>query len=148
MDSAAADLRYMHLALQLAEQAFAAEEVPVGAVLVAGGRVIGKGHNQVERLLDATAHAEMLALTAGSHALGAKYLPEATLYVTLEPCVMCAGALRWAQLGRLVYAAADSKHGFSRHGNLLHPKTEILAGVLADEAAALLQAFFRARRDP
>lgn len=142
----ASDLRFMHLALQQAEEAFAADEVPVGAVLVAGTKLLGKGRNQVEQLLDATAHAEMLALTAGANALGAKYLNDCTLYVTLEPCAMCAGALHWAQLGRLVFGAADEKHGYRRYGNLLHPKTEVTSGVLADEAAALLQAFFKARR--
>lgn len=143
-----ADLRYQYLALALAEEALGAEEVPVGALVTANGRILGKGYNQVEQLNDPTAHAEILALTAACNALGAKYLPEATLYVTLEPCAMCASALRWAQLGRLVYGAADDKHGYRRHEGLLHPRTEVVSGVLAEESRNLLQAFFRSRRPP
>ena len=140
------DLRWMDEALRLAQQAAAAGEVPVGAVIVAQGRALARAHNQTEQLTDATAHAEMLALTAAMGQLRSKYLPDCTLYVTLEPCVMCAGALRWAQLGRLVYGAADAKHGYSRAGALLHPRTGLTAGVRAAESAALLQDFFRARR--
>lgn len=144
--TAEADLRYMHEALALAHQAYAEGEVPVGALIVAGGKRLGKGYNQVERLHDPTAHAEMLALTAACNALGAKYLPEATLYVTLEPCPMCAGALRWAQVGRVVYGAPDPKHGYRRHGHLLHPKATVTEGVLEDDTRALLQSFFSQHR--
>lgn len=122
-------------------------EVPVGAVVVAGTQVVTRAYNQTEKLQDPTAHAEMLALTAAFHHLGAKYLPDCTLYVTLEPCLMCAGALYWGQLGGLVYGAEDKKRGFSRYGTSpLHPKTRITSGVMAAEAQALLQAFFKGLR--
>ena len=136
----------MHEALKEAQAAAVANEVPVGAVVVSRGRIIARAGNQTERRRDVTAHAEMVALTAAAHHLGAKYLPDCTLYVTLEPCPMCAGALAWAQVGTVVWGAADEKRGFSRYGALLHPKTCVQHGLLATEAQALLRAFFHARR--
>jgi tRNA(adenine34) deaminase len=141
------DEDYMKQALREAEQAFAENEVPIGAVVVCNGRIIARAHNLTERLCDATAHAEMQAITAAENFLGAKYLPDCTLYVTVEPCPMCAGALAWAQVGRVVYGAGDEKRGFTRYApEVLHPKTELTAGVLAEESIALMQQFFRARR--
>ena len=141
------DEKFMRMALNEAHIALDKQEVPIGAVVVAGGRVIGRGHNLVETLKDATAHAEMQAVTAAANYLGGKYLSECTLYVTVEPCVMCAGALGWAQLGRLVYGAADDKRGFRRYApEALHPKTVVVEGVMADECAALMKDFFGARR--
>lgn len=141
------DEHYMRQALKEAEKAYAAGEVPVGAVAVCQNRIIARGHNQTELLHDVTAHAEMLALTAAAGYLNSKYLNDCTLYVTLEPCVMCAGALAWSQLGRLVYGAADDKRGFMRYGkDLLHPKTTIEYGVLAEPCADLLRRFFARRR--
>ena len=143
------DEQFMKQALREAEKAFAAGEVPVGAVLVINDRVISRGYNQVELLNDPTAHAEMIALTAGFNFLGAKYLTDATLYVTVEPCLMCAGAIYWSKLQRIVWGAADPKNGHARitgvH-NPFHPKATISTGVLADEAAALLKSFFQSRR--
>lgn len=142
------DETFMRLALDLAGRAFSEGEIPVGAVVAAEGRIIGKGYNQTEKLRDVTAHAEMLAITAAMQHLNAKYLTSCTLYVTLEPCVMCAGALQWAQIGRLVYGAADEKRGYSRHGGLLlHPRTQVTAGVLAPDCESLLKAFFRQLRN-
>ncbi len=136
------------MALALAFQAFEEGEIPVGAVVVADQKVIGKGYNQTEKLQDVTAHAEMLAITAATQHLGGKYLPSCTLYVTLEPCVMCAGALAWAQIGRLVYGASDAKRGYSqKSAGLLHPKTQVDTGVLAADAEALLKAFFQRLRN-
>lgn len=141
------DEHFMRKALQEAQLAYEAGEVPVGAVIVCQNQIIARAHNQTELLTDVTAHAEILALTAASNYLGSKYLNDCTLYVTLEPCVMCAGALYWAQLGRLVYAAPDEKRGYMRQGNmLLHPKTKVEYGVLLSESRILLKAFFRARR--
>lgn len=141
------DEHFMRQALQEAEAAFEQGEAPVGAVVVCRNQVIARAHNQAELLNDVTAHAEILALTAASNYLGSKYLPDCTLYVTLEPCVMCAGALYWAQLGRLVYGAPDDKRGFMLYGKrLLHPKTQVEYGVLSEESSALLKAFFRQRR--
>ena len=142
------DEHYMRRAYREAEAAYEEGEVPVGAVIVCQGRVIARGRNQTERLTDVTAHAEILALTAASEYLGSKYLTDCTLYVTLEPCVMCAGALAWAQLPRLVYGASDPKRGYAHTGGdtLLHPKTTITHGVLAEECGRLLTAFFRAKR--
>jgi tRNA(adenine34) deaminase len=137
---------FMNEALKQAQKAFDEDEVPVGAVIVAGNRIIGKGHNLTEKLNDVTAHAEMQAITAAANFMGAKYLDECTLYVTLEPCVMCAGALFWSQITRVVYGAVDPKRGFSKTGNLLHPKTEIISGVLEQESAALLKEFFKKLR--
>ncbi len=141
------DEYFMEIALGLAEEAADDGEIPVGAVVVSRNRIIGKGRNQTEQLGDVTAHAEMLALTAAAQYLGSKYLTDCTLYVTLEPCVMCAGALYWAQLGRLVIGAPDPKRGHSRISPpLLHPKTRIETGILADESQALLTKFFRGLR--
>ena len=141
------DIRYMRLALEEASRAFDEDEVPVGAVVVCKGRVIARAHNLTETLIDVTAHAEMQAVTAAANYLGGKYLNECTLYVTVEPCVMCAGALGWAQLGRLVYGAADEKRGFQRFApKALHPKTEVLQGVMGEECSVLMKRFFSSRR--
>jgi tRNA(adenine34) deaminase len=140
------DDHFMREALKQARLAFDDEEVPIGAVVVHGTRVIGRGHNQVERLHDPTAHAEMIAITAACQHMGSKYLEGCTLFVTIEPCPMCAGALKWAQLDRVVYGANEPKHGFSLHGNLLHPRTELVGGVLATDCADIMKEFFRARR--
>jgi tRNA(adenine34) deaminase len=141
------DIYFMQQALAEAKKAADEDEVPVGAVVVCKGRIIARGHNQTERLNDVTAHAEIIALTAAADYLGSKYLDECTLYVTLEPCVMCAGALAWAQLSRLVFAASDDKRGFMRFGKeLLHPKTKIELGLLQEEATVLIKEFFRKRR--
>ncbi len=138
---------FMRAALREAEQALLENEIPVGAVVVLGNQIIAKAHNQTERLNDVTAHAEMLAITAAANYLGAKYLKDCTLYVTLEPCVMCAGALSWAQIGRIVYGASDEKRGFvAMSSNILHPKTTLAFGVLHDECAALMQHFFKNKR--
>lgn len=141
------DERYMRDALREAGQAAAEGEIPIGAVVVCRGRVISRGHNMTERLHDPSAHAEMIALTAATEALGGKYLTDCTLYVTVEPCPMCSGALNWAQLGGLVYGAPDPKRGYSLFSPpLLHPKTEVRRGVLAEECSALVSEFFRSRR--
>lgn len=139
---------FMAQALRLAQQAYDQGEVPVGALVVTEhGQVIGKGYNQTERLGDVTAHAEMLALTAATQTLGGKYLSACTLYVTLEPCIMCAGALAWAQLDRLVYGASEPKRGFSKfQPSLLHPKTTRVSGILEPECEALLRSFFQEKR--
>ncbi len=142
------DQYFMKEALKEAGKALEAGEIPVGAVVTAGKRIIARSHNQTERLTDATAHAEMLAVTAASNHLGSKYLNECTLFVTLEPCMMCAGALYWAQLGRLVFGASDPQRGYSLAGYpLLHPKTQVIKGVLADESKRLIDAFFRQLRN-
>ncbi len=141
------DEYFMEMALILAQEAGADGEIPVGAVVVCKNRIIGKGRNQTEQLGDVTAHAEMLAITAATQSLGSKYLTDCTLYVTLEPCVMCAGALYWAQLSRLVIGATDPKRGYSRVSPpLLHPKTRIETGVLASESETLMANFFRRLR--
>jgi tRNA(adenine34) deaminase len=141
------DEHFMRQAMNEAQKAALAGEVPVGAVIVCNGRIIARGYNQTERLHDVTAHAEIIALTAASEYLGSKYLDECTLYVTLEPCVMCAGALAWAQLGRLVFAASDEKRGFMRFGkDILHPKTKVELGILQDDCAALIKKFFVEKR--
>jgi tRNA(adenine34) deaminase len=138
---------YMKLALTEAEYAFTKDEVPVGAVLVANGQVIARGHNNVELLTDATAHAEMQVITSAANTIGGKYLNDCTLYVTLEPCVMCAGALYWSQISRIVYGASDPKRGALRFGqDLFHPKTQIIGGVLEHECASLIKAFFEQKR--
>jgi tRNA(adenine34) deaminase len=130
-----------------ARKALEADEIPVGAVVVCRNRVIARAHNQTELLNDVTAHAEVLALTAAANALGSKYLDECTLYVTLEPCVMCAGALAWAQVGRLVYGAEDEKRGFMRFGKaLLHPKTTVEYGIMQEDCSELLRLFFQRKR--
>ena len=132
----------------IAEARIAAEvgEVPVGAVLVAGGKIIARTHNLTERLIDVTAHAEIQAITAASSYLASKYLSKCTLYVTLEPCPMCAGALFWSQIGTVVYGASDEKRGFALHGGALHPKTKIIAGILAKECGQIMSDFFAAKR--
>ena len=141
------DEQYMRMALDEARSAFDADEVPVGAVVVLDGRVIARGHNLTETLHDVTAHAEMIAITAGSGSLGAKYLKGCTLYVTLEPCVMCAGAIAHAQLERLVYGANDPKRGYTLLGvDVLPAKIKVEKGVLAEESAALLKEFFQEKR--
>ena len=145
------DERFMTAALAEAREAFDAGEIPVGAVVVCGGRIIGRGHNLTERLTDVTAHAEMLALTAAAQTLGGKYLPEATLYVTVEPCLMCAGAIGWAQVGRIVYGASAPKRGFSVMTQgaprpPFHPRATVTSGVLAGECADLMKRFFSGRR--
>ena len=141
------DIRYMKMALDEASKAYEQGEVPVGAVVVCQGRVIARAHNLTETLTDVTAHAEMQAITAAANYLGGKYLNECTLYVTVEPCVMCAGALGWAQTKRIVFGATDEKRGFQRFApHALHPKTEVVSGVMADECAALIKAFFSSRR--
>ncbi len=141
------DVRFMKMALQEAKEAAELGEVPVGAVIVADGRVIARAHNLTERLIDVTAHAEMQAITIAADALGGKYLKGCTLYVSLEPCVMCAGAIGWAQLDRIVIGAADKKRGYLKLASAaLHPKTEVVTGVLAEESTQLLQEFFALRR--
>lgn len=138
---------FMGEALREARKAEAEGEIPVGAVVVCNDTVIARAHNQTEMLHDVTAHAEMLAITAAAEHLGAKYLTGSTLFVTLEPCVMCAGALGWSQLARIVYGAADEKRGFERLGHaMLHPKTEVTGGVRAEECAALVKEFFKHKR--
>ncbi|WP_092170541.1 nucleoside deaminase [Cyclobacterium xiamenense] len=142
------DEYWMNEALKQAEIALEEGEIPVGAVIVVRDRIIARAYNQTEKLTDVTAHAEILAITAASNALGAKYLPECKLYVTLEPCPMCAGACFWAQLGELHYGSADPQRGYSRISQpLLHPKTKISNGLLADESKNLLQAFFKNLRN-
>ena len=141
------DEYFMKEALREAEAARSEGEVPIGAVVVARGRVIARGHNMTERLHDPTAHAEMIALTAATEALGGKYLQDCTLYVTVEPCPMCAAALCWAQTARIVYGAPDPKRGFSLYSpSLLHPRTEVVSGVLADECGQLVADFFKDKR--
>lgn len=141
------DEKFMRQAIMEAQQAAADDEVPVGAVVACRGKIIGRGHNLTETLNDVTAHAEMQAITAAANYLGGKYLNECTLYVTVEPCPMCAGAIGWAQLGRLVYGAADEKRGYSRLSpSPLHPKTQVAQGVLADECATIMKEFFLKKR--
>ena len=138
---------YMKQALQEAKCAFQEDEIPVGAVIVCGDRIIARAHNLTERLSDVTAHAEMQAITAASEYLGGKYLNDCTLYVTVEPCIMCAGALGWSQIGRVVYGAGDEKRGFQRFApQALHPKTQLVSGVMEEECAALMKEFFQRKR--
>ena len=137
------DEKYMRLAIEEAKLALSADEVPIGAIIVAGGRIVGRGHNLVETLVDVTAHAEIQAITAASSTIGGKYLNDCTLYVTVEPCPMCAGALTWSQIGRIVYGASDPKRGFSTiSNNMLHPKTVVTSGVLREECERLMTDFF------
>ena len=137
----------MRKALEQARMAFDRDEVPVGAIVVCNDRIIARGHNLTETLNDVTAHAEMQAITAAANALGGKYLDVCTLYVTVEPCVMCAGAIGWSQLGRLVYGAADPKRGYSVYApNALHPRTQVTTGVLEEECAQLMKDFFKCKR--
>lgn len=141
------DEHFMRQALKEAEQAFKVDEIPVGVVIVWKDRIIARGHNLTERLNDVTAHAEMQAITAAAEQVGGKYLRDCVVYVTLEPCVMCAGAMSWAQVGRLVFGAFDEKAGYRRiGGTLLHPKTQVTGGVLEAECADLMKAFFKRKR--
>lgn len=141
------DEHFMKQALKEAQTALEEGEIPVGAVMVCQNKVIARGYNHTERLTDVTAHAEMLTITAAQNFLGSKYLNECTLYVTLEPCVMCAGALHWTQIGRMVYAASDLQRGYSLlTENVLHPKTKVTTGLLADEAKSLIERFFKKLR--
>ena len=137
------DEKYMRLAIEEAKLALEADEVPIGAVIIADGYIVGRGHNLVETLTDVTAHAEIQAITAASSTIGGKYLNDCTLYVTVEPCPMCAGALAWSQIGRIVYGASDPKRGFSTiSDNMLHPRTVVVSGVLREECEALMKIFF------
>jgi len=141
------DQFFMEKALEQALQAYEQDEVPIGAILVSNQHIIGRGQNQTEHLQDITAHAEMIAMSAGFELLGSKYLEDCTLYVTLEPCVMCAGALRWAQIGRIVYGAGDDKYGFMKFGKeILHPKTKLEYGLLESECSAIIKQFFKSKR--
>jgi len=141
------DEKYMREALQEADAALREGEIPIGAVVTCRGRIVGRGHNMTERLHDPTAHAEMIAITAATEAVGGKYLNECTLYVTVEPCPMCAAALNWAQVGRIVYGAIDPRRGYTLFSpSLLHPKTEVEAGVLGDACSALIKDFFKDKR--
>jgi tRNA(adenine34) deaminase len=141
------DVYFMKQALQEAQRAGERDEVPIGAVITCQGRIIARGHNLTETLTDVTAHAEMQAITAAAQFLGGKYLTDCTLYVTVEPCVMCAGALGWSQISRIVYGAADEKRGFARFAPLaLHPKTEVIQGMLEEECSKLVKEFFKKKR--
>ncbi len=138
---------FMKEAYKEALLAYEADEVPIGAVIVANGKIIGRGHNLTERLNDVTAHAEMQAFTSASNSIGAKYLHNCTLYVTIEPCVMCAGASYWTQISRIVFGAIDEKRGYSSLGkNILHPKTKVIGGIIQHECAALMKEFFLKKR--
>lgn len=143
------DAFFMKQALIQAQRAFDEDEVPVGAVIVLNGKIIARGYNQVERLNDPTAHAEIISLTSAFNFLGSKYLPQASIYVTVEPCLMCAGALYWAKIGRIVYGASDEKNGYlhiTQHNWPFHPKTELIKGVLSDECGGLMKSFFQSKR--
>lgn len=143
------DIYFMQQAIKEAELAYDADEVPVGAVVVMNNKIIARGHNQVELLTDATAHAEILALTSAFNSLGAKYLPDATLYVTVEPCLMCCGALYWSKIGKIVYGTSDDKNGYkhiTKENWPFHPKTELVTGILQDECAFLMRSFFKMKR--
>ena len=141
------DERYMRLALAEAQKALAANEIPIGCVVVSQNQIIGRGHNLTETLEDVTAHAEMQAITAAAQTVGGKYLPDATLYVTVEPCPMCAGAIGWAQIKRIVYGAPDPKRGYATYApRVFHPKASVSSGVLEAECKALIQEFFKAKR--
>ena len=139
---------FMRLALKEAGYAYEEDEVPVGAIVICNNKIIGKGYNQTEKLKDVTAHAEMIAITAASNYLGSKFLEDCVLYVTLEPCLMCASALKWARIAKLVYGASDMKAGYSlTQGRILHPKTEVTKGVLEHECGSLLTEFFKEKRN-
>ena len=146
MESPFTDEYFMKKALQEAEIAFEKDEIPVGAIIVIENKVIARGHNLTEMLVDVTAHAEMQAITAASNFLGGKYLIGCTLYVTLEPCQMCAGALYWSQISKIVFGASDEHRGFEKMGTQLHPKTTVIQGVLANEASELMKKFFAKKR--
>jgi tRNA(adenine34) deaminase len=141
------DTEYMKMALVEAQKAYDEDEVPIGAIIVCKGRVIARAHNLTEMLNDVTAHAEMQAITAAASNIGGKYLNDCTLYVTVEPCPMCAGAIAWSQMGRVVYGAEDEKRGYHRYApGVMHPKTEVVSGVCADEATVLMKKFFASKR--
>lgn len=141
------DIRYMRMALEEAQKAYKQGEIPVGCIIVCQGRIVGRGYNLTEALTDVTAHAEIQAITAASQTLGGKYLPECTIYVTLEPCVMCAGAIGWAQIKRLVFGASDEKRGYRIFApKALHPKCSVTAGVLEQDCQQLLKQFFNSKR--
>lgn len=141
------DIRYMQMALAEAQKAYSMGEIPVGCIIVADNQIVGRGHNLTETLQDVTAHAEIQAITAAASTLGGKYLTQCTLYVTLEPCVMCAGAIGWAQIRRVVYGATDDKRGFTRFApHAIHPKCTISTGILEEECKQLVQTFFRNKR--
>jgi len=142
-----ADEMYMREAIKLAKQAYEEDEIPIGAIIVSQGKIIGKGYNLTQRLHDVTAHAEMQAFTAAAGYLGGKYLKDCTLYVTVEPCVMCAGASYWTQIPKIVFGVYDEKRGASKFGELFHPKTIIKQGVLEEECGELIKSFFRNKRD-
>jgi tRNA(adenine34) deaminase len=146
MENPFTDEYFMKRALQEAEIAFEKGEIPVGAIIVIDDKIIARGHNLTELLHDVTAHAEMQAITAAANFLGGKYLTGCTLYVTLEPCQMCAGALYWSQISKIVYGASDEHRGFEKMGTQLHPKTTVVRGVLAEEASGLMKAFFASKR--
>ncbi|MBR5432320.1 MAG: nucleoside deaminase [Bacteroidales bacterium] len=147
MEKTQEDINFMRQALAEAKAALAAGEVPIGAVIACNGRIIARGHNMTERLNDSTAHAEMIAITSATEALGGKYLQDCTLYVTVEPCPMCAAATAWAQLGRLVYGAADPRRGYTLFSpSLLHPKTQVTSGILEEDCAPLVKEFFKNKR--
>ena len=146
MDEFFSDDYFMQLALKQARKAYDLGEVPVGAIVVSNNKIIGKGHNLTEQLNDVTAHAEMQAITAAANYLGAKYLVDCTLYVTLEPCVMCGGALYWSQISRVVFGATDDKRGCSKLCNIYHPKTETVGGILEADCAELMKSFFKNKR--
>ncbi len=141
------DAYFMKEALREAKKAAEEDEVPIGCVVVCNNRIIARAHNLTETLNDITAHAEMQAITSASNHLGSKYLNDCTIYITLEPCLMCAGALRWAQIGRIVYGAADKKYGFGRYiGIITHPKTQVIGGVMAEECSLIISNFFKKKR--
>ena len=143
------DEYFMKMALKEAERAFEEDEVPVGAIVVINNKIISRGYNMVEKLKDPTAHAEIIALTSAFNSIGSKYLPDATLYVTVEHCLMCAGALHWSKVGKIVWGATDVKNGhhiYTDDRNPFHPKTQVLTGLMAEEAAALMKAFFKQKR--
>ena len=143
------DEYFMKMALKEAERPFEEDEVPVGAIVVINNKIISRGYNMVEKLKDPTAHAEIIALTSAFNSIGSKYLPDATLYVTVEPCLMCAGALHWSKVGKIVWGATDVKNGhhiYTDDRNPFHPKTQVLTGLMAEEAAALMKAFFKQKR--
>lgn len=147
MTTAEQDIRYMKMALDEAQKAAVQGEVPIGAVIVSKNTVIGRGHNLTETLCDVTAHAEMQAITAAANYLGAKYLPDCTLYVTVEPCVMCAGAIGWAQISRVVYGSSDEKRGYTKYApHAFHPKTTVTTGILEEECTQLMKDFFKKLR--
>lgn len=143
------DSHYMQLALKQAQIAYEQNEIPIGALVVIHDKIIAKAHNQTELLQDVTAHAEMLAITAAFHNMGSKILPDATLYVTLEPCTMCAGAIYWSRVNKVIYAATDPKNGFHKHchHHPFHPKTKVLSGLMSQESITLLQDFFNKKRN-